>query len=136
MRTVGVTLIAFYKEGNDIYILAEKRADTISLGGLWCLPCGHLEYNETGEEAAVRETLEETGILFPRDQIKLFNVDTDPTIYNQHVILRYIVEATSKKNSFSIDKNEVEQVKWINLKDINAYPWAFNHDKLLNNLKI
>ncbi|MGY8771059.1 MAG: NUDIX hydrolase [Pirellulales bacterium] len=33
-----------------------------SSGG-WCIPCGHVEYDENVERAAVREMAEETGLL-------------------------------------------------------------------------
>lgn len=38
-----------------LLLIKDKRGD-------WMLPKGHLEAGETGEEAAVREILEETGI--------------------------------------------------------------------------
>lgn len=30
--------------------------------------------------------------------------------------------------------NEVEQVKWIPVKDISNYKWAFNHDKIITEM--
>lgn len=39
-------------------VLLTRRADN----GLWCLPSGHMEVGETIEQAAVRETREETGL--------------------------------------------------------------------------
>lgn len=38
-------------------ILLGRRPD-----GRWCIPCGHVEWDESIEEAAVREFREETGL--------------------------------------------------------------------------
>jgi 8-oxo-dGTP pyrophosphatase MutT (NUDIX family) len=126
-RKVGVTLLATYKD----YILVEKRASGISFGGLWCLPCGHLERDETGIQAVIRETFEETGIMFNEEDVFLFEVITDPKIYNQNVILRYITKSNNMMTPRIIDMNEVEKVEWIKVTDIGLYNWAFNHDKVI-----
>ena len=51
--TVGVAVVLL----DDRRLLLGKRRD----GGL-CIPCGHVEWNESVEDAAKREFLEETGL--------------------------------------------------------------------------
>lgn len=129
-RGVGVVLIAvdYHFEGKKV--LVTQRVDNISQGGLWCLPCGHLEYDETGMECAVRETLEETGLKFPVDGLDLYELDTSPETYNQNVIIRYITAEPYKKVS-GPNSDEVKGVKWITLKEIDDYKWAFGHGELI-----
>jgi len=52
---VGSNAAIFNEKGE---ILLMERAN----GSGWCLPCGWIEPNESPEEAAVRETWEETGL--------------------------------------------------------------------------
>ncbi len=56
--TVGVAVVVL--EGDRI--LLGKRAPEVSYGGMWCIPCGHLEWDEEVREAAAREFREETGL--------------------------------------------------------------------------
>jgi len=51
--TVGVAVILYDEEG--LY-LGKRRS------GGWCIPCGHVEWDESIEAAAKREFLEETGL--------------------------------------------------------------------------
>ena len=51
--TAGVAVILI-EEGK---LLLGKRKD-----GGWCIPCGHVEWDESIEEAAIREFEEETGL--------------------------------------------------------------------------
>lgn len=43
-------------------ILLGRRSKTSTYPGLWCIPCGYVEYNEDVWEAVKREFLEETGL--------------------------------------------------------------------------
>lgn len=54
---VGVAVIVFNKDGR---ILLGRRNN--SYRGLWCIPCGYVEYDEDVFDAAVREFKEETGL--------------------------------------------------------------------------
>ena len=49
-------------------VLLEQRSDD----GGWCVPGGSMELGETPEEAAVRECMEETGLI-PKD-LRLYDV--------------------------------------------------------------
>lgn len=55
--TVGVAVVLVENQR----ILLVRRAG--SYNGAWCIPCGHVEWDEDVREAAGREFLEETGLL-------------------------------------------------------------------------
>lgn len=58
--TTGVAGILLSKAGK---ILLVRRARGETKEGKWCIPCGHVEYNEDIRHALVREMREETGFL-------------------------------------------------------------------------
>jgi 8-oxo-dGTP diphosphatase len=53
---VGVAVIV--RQG-DTVLLGRRKG---SYGGMWCIPCGYVEWDEEVHEAAVREFEEETGL--------------------------------------------------------------------------
>jgi 8-oxo-dGTP diphosphatase len=54
--TVGAAVVLFEE---DCLLLVKRRG---SYGGMWCIPCGHVEWDEDIRIAAQREFLEETGL--------------------------------------------------------------------------
>jgi len=56
---VGVAVIL---QTEERMILLGRRAKTATYPGLWCIPCGYVEYEEDVREAARREFREETGL--------------------------------------------------------------------------
>ena len=53
-------------KSNDKVLMC-KRAPEESLPGIWSIPSGHIEGNETPKDAALREFKEETNISLPND---------------------------------------------------------------------
>ena len=136
-----VGIVIYYDLDTDItYILATKRGKgTPDYKGYWCMPCGFLEADESGEQGVAREVFEETGIKYKPELFYLYGVQTEPELCNNgNVTLRYynIVDEITKPNYVNIngEVDEVEEVKWIPVTEIDNYIWAFGHDDLIKNM--
>ncbi len=76
---VTVDILVFRKINHDVQLLLIQRRHA-PFEGLWALPGGFMDMNETLEEAAVRELEEETGLKnIPLIQLKAYSaLDRDP----------------------------------------------------------
>src|SRR5947207_13791921 len=68
---VGVSVLV--KKGDRI--LLEKRQHTTHGNGTWGPPSGHIDCGEAPEQAAIRETQEETGVKI--DEVNFRAITTD-----------------------------------------------------------
>lgn len=137
-RAIAVVGCVLQEYDGVLYVLANKRGiGTPDFQGYWNLPCGYLDYNETTKEAVVREVLEETGVNINPTQLKLWKFKDSPEQNRQNVSFIYY---HLKGDLLHLDEynkgeeNEVEEIKWISLKEINDYKWAFNHDLIINEI--
>lgn len=142
-RSVAVTLVTFFVDKDKkVYVLASKRGKGTpdpEFVGSWNVCCGYLDFNETCKQAAVRETFEETGIKIDQDKLNFLTVNDDPTddkrqniriIY--YTILNGDKNDLEKKFSFKYnEKNEVDEIRFIRLNDIDNFKWAFKHDEII-----
>lgn len=132
-RSVAVAVILHRFEFHPFkrYVAISKRAagcpDAV---GLWCLPCGYLDWDETGEDAVIREVWEELGINVSGARPKFWDVSTDPSNNRQNVSLYYsVLSDCIVTETFKPNPDEVEEAVWMDLSDIGKYTFAFNHDK-------
>ena len=145
-RSVAVAIFIFCKgEDGRWYVLASKRGkEAADFQGYWNSTCGYLDYGETAKEAAMRETLEETGVNLKEQgeekSIKFVGYEDTPTANRQNITLRFCCFITDKQISdfvFSREGNEgeeVEEIKWVSIEDIDNYSWAFNHDNRIKEI--
>lgn len=94
----------------------------------WLSPGGHIEEGETCKQASYRETKEEIGLeILELCSNDIFDIDVhripekikngivEPEHW--HFDVRYLYQ-TSKENKLTIDKEEVNEYKWYNIKDL------------------
>lgn len=147
-RSVTVVVILFaYDLNGKQYVLTVKRGKGTpdpEYVGTHCLPCGYLDFDETTQEAAARELFEETGVKVNPDDLKLLSINDNPSDdKRQNITFRYFIEVKGipieginqiLTNEFS-EKDEVEFAEFVPVADIDNHKWAFNHGKIINQLK-
>ncbi len=108
----------------DDLILLEQRAPGFEFAGSWGLPGGVVENNESYEDAAVRETFEETGIRCQiTNSLESFRAKEN-TIH--------IYFAVYREGTIVIDESEVTDVQWLTYDQAMKLQLAFNTKALLS----
>ena len=103
-------------DNNKILMVQENKSD---IQGLWDLPGGKVKINEDIKQAAIRETLEETGYNIDLDNILLIQ----NYITNRGVLLIIYFYATlSDSRQVEYRKSEISNVKWFTLEEIKNIP--------------
>ncbi len=99
------------KRDNKILMVQEAKEKYY---GQWNFPAGHIEDGENMLEGAIREVKEETGC-----DVKLTGVLPMKVVY-QKGAPTLIVEFTAElvNETLKIDKNEILDVKWIEIEEI------------------
>ena len=118
-------------------VLANKRGSgTPDYQGYWNCPCGYLERYENSKEGIAREMLEECGFQIDLDDLNVITTETDPAQSNHgNVTIRHgaflgkIIPHYIMNNDG--EENEVDDVRWIPIDDIDKYNWAFNHYEII-----
>jgi len=156
-RSVAVNCVIVVTDPDittEPFVLISKRGTgAADFQGLWNIPAGYLDYDETTSQAMVREVWEETNIdlysilsmkednknYVVQDYIKKeWGTNSDITNNRQNVSFRFGIYFVmedfinkihlSDKNS---EPNEIGDIKWIPLSKVNDYNFAFNHDALI-----
>ncbi len=97
-------------EKDSKYLLVQEKQEKAY--GLWNLPAGHVDEGETFEEAALRETIEETGYTVKLDK-KLSVVH--PGV-GKPVLHAYRAHITHGELAFNSE--ELLDARWLSLREI------------------
>ena len=100
--------------------------------GMWALPGGFLDMNETLEEAALRELLEETGISgVELKQFHTFSkVNRDP---RHRTITTVFIGYADKKTAMPEAGDDAAKAEWFALDKLP--PLAFDHGMVMEMIK-
>lgn len=144
-RSIAVLAVVLLKKDDEYFVLAAKRGPkAMDQCGKMNVVCGYLDWDESALEAAVRETWEECGLYIPSyfdrwdPNLQPWHVDSNPSSNRQNVTLRYgfVIDANEHGTpELCVDNNEVkgevEDPRWISLKNVGDHQWAFSHDKVI-----
>ena len=118
----------FIEHGGEIILL--HRQDHKKYGNTWGVPAGKLEPGESPLEAAVRETEEETGLVFDLHDLHFYDSlavnypDTDFMYHMFHVRIPF-------KLPLLIDVNSHKNYKWVTPSDALKMPLILDEDECI-----
>ena len=121
-------------------VLANKRGSgTPDYQGYWNCPCGYIDWDETLDDAMIREIHEETGLNLSIENLTQVYINSDPKENRQNITIRYIgiIDDMISYCDFSkeySEKDEIEDIKWISIDTIDEYKWAFDHNLIIREL--
>lgn len=134
-RSTAVSCYIFARNINfEWCVLANKRGPGCPNNvGLWNAPCGFLDFNETNIDACKRETWEETGVELPSKRVILDGVRVN-AVGDQNVSLSHVCFLSKCTTAYPLsasncEPGEVDDIRWIPVKDIDKYKWAHEHEK-------
>lgn len=128
---VSADIAVFRQEGRTLQILLIRRKNP-PYQGMWALPGGFMEIDETLEQTAVRELAEETGLKnINLKQFKTFSqVDRDP---RTRVITTVFYGMVPGENSDVSGGDDAEEAQWFALDDMPSL--GFDHKEIIKLLK-
>lgn len=99
---------------DDQVLMVRRRVKEGEL--MWQFPAGAIEAGETAEEAAVRETLEETGLAV--EAVKLLGERVHPKTGR---LMSYTACSPGEGDAYVADDEELAEVAWVSHGDIPQY---------------
>ncbi|MDF2712871.1 MAG: mutT [Nonomuraea muscovyensis] len=107
-----LSMAVVVSEGKLLMIRRREREGDL----LWALPGGAIEAGETPEEAAVRETVEETGLVVAA--MKVLGERVHP---KTHRTMSYTACEVLQGEAKVADADELDAVAWVTLDEIPQY---------------
>lgn len=123
--------VACFIINNQKQVLLQKRSLTKKYSpGKWALCAGHVEAHENLKTAILREIEEELGIkVSEKDIIPYGEKEIKIRSSNSHVTYYYTYKTNLNIEDFSIQKEELDEVKWFDIDEV--VNMLKNHDKSL-----
>jgi len=101
-------------------LLFQLRSKKVRSGNLWDVSAGgHIDYGETRLDTAVRETREELGVKV--DPTKLQYIFSCHRPGHRHIHNVFLYDFSSHPDTFTPDKNEVADLKWVPLSSLDDF---------------
>lgn len=117
--------IILEKEGKTLFV--KRKYEPFK--EFWALPGGIIEYGkETLEEATVRETKEETGLIVKVKDLKLIGVFSKPSRDPRGHVITHVYYANKFEGELKAD-DDAKDAQFLYSSNLKL---AFDHDEILN----
>jgi len=135
MKLESFGTLLYKKNKNKVFVLLVHPSGDKNKNASWSIPKGKKEKKETGVEAAVRETFEETGVEIDPNSLKDYGF---VTYKSKKVVYCYMskVENSLKAKPTSWEVDKVEFVELEEAKKIIHQKQVYFLDKLEKELGI
>lgn len=111
---------------NASILLIKRKNDPYQ--GSWALPGGFVEYGETVENAAVRETKEETGIVVKLKELVGVYSDPDRDPRGHTVTVCFL---GVKIGGMLESATDADDARYFELNEIKTLDLAFDHERII-----
>ena len=127
--TADIVIIKTIGPQREVLLIERKHPP---FEGMWALPGGFLDMDETLEDAALRELQEETGITgIELEQFHTFSkVDRDP---RHRTITTVFIGYTNENTADPEAGDDAASTRWFPLHDLP--PLAFDHGEVMEMVK-
>lgn len=112
--------VAVFIINNNKQVLLQKRSANKRFNpNKWALCAGHVDANESLENAALRELKEEVGLEIPLEKLHPI-AEREFTLgdSNSHITYFFYTKSNKDEDDFIIQKEELSKVKWFDLEEV------------------
>jgi mutator protein MutT len=115
---IGIRPATIVIQENKILLVHSKYNDK----EFFLFPGGGMEFGETIEQTAIRETLEETGVKVKIKDIFHINEYINNKDWNERSIsIFFLAEVEEIGEPLTNDSGKIKDIVWIDIKDLNKY---------------
>jgi len=126
--TVGA-IIAKQEEEREKILLTRRGYQPFQ--GRWCLPGGHIDPEESAQQAIIREVQEEVGLSFDARFFGYFD-EIIPELDIHAVVLIFTGKTTGQLQA---QPGEVTELEWFSITEAQSLSLAFQHNLILEAYK-
>ncbi len=116
-RNIRVVL----RDENGRFLSQKRSSKKTTFAGMWTVAAsGHVDEGETWDEAARRETQEEIGVAVDLKLVGNFVFKNDEDGKKIRQIIHVYEAVIDSSTQFSLQQDEVEDIKWYKLEDLKS----------------